>query len=72
MFDKCQYIDYYQVITKAQRKSLHGLWQRNNNGMSYRNFRKSAKIAGCGNDNWLGVIWCNMYVGIENDGYTHT
>ena len=55
-------------LTKAQQVSLCRLWQRNNNGMSYLQFRRTIMP---GHD-YIGVIWCNMFIGIELDGYTHS
>ena len=57
-------------ITRAQRKSLYLKWKQDNQKMSYRAFRRSARHAFY--DDCLLVRWCGMTLGIEKDGYTHT
>jgi len=55
--------------TKEQRKALYRKYQQDPNGSpSYRHFRKRV-VQG-----WdcIMIPWCNMLVGIETDGYTHT
>ena len=54
--------------TRAQRKSIHHKWVQNDQGISYRAFRKTVISAG----DFLMVYWCGMYLGIEADGYTHS
>ncbi len=39
---------------------------------TYREFRKRFRLHGMGSDRYIGGQWCNMFVGIETDGYTHT
>ena len=58
------------MITRQQRVSLHRVWMRNDQGKSYRQFRKSA-THGIGMDCVI-VHWCGMWLGIEPDGYTHS
>lgn len=55
-------------LTRAQRESVYRLWCRSSQGMSYRAFRKT--VHGC--FDYVMVQWCNMYMGIELDGYTHS
>jgi len=55
-------------LTKPQRKSLHSVWKRSNEGMSYRAFRKS--VVPC--FDCVVIKWCGMWLGIEKDGYTHS
>jgi Holliday junction resolvase-like predicted endonuclease len=57
-------------IKKAQAISLHNLWLRSNNGVSYLDFRRSV-ICMIGGDGIM-VKWCNMWIGIEEDGYAHS
>jgi len=57
--------------TKEQLRSLLNLYRRSNNGRSsFLAFRRSAKFAFF--DDALMVQWCNMWIGIERDGYTHS
>ena len=58
------------MITRAQRVSLHRIWLRNDQGLTYRQFRATA-THGIGMDCIL-VQWSGMWLGIETDGYTHS
>ena len=58
------------TINRAQREALHRKWMQNDNGMSYRQFRKSI-VPGIGG-NFFMVQWSVMWLGIEDDGYTHS
>ena len=56
------------TLTKPQRKSLHRKWKQENQGMSYREFRKTVQFGfSC-----IMVEWSGMWLGIEKDGYTHS
>jgi len=56
-------------ITKAQRKAIARLYYRlEAPSMTYKQFRKTVLH---GYD-CLMVQWCNMWIGIEPDGYTHS
>ena len=55
-------------LTKEQRKALKKTWCRNNQGLSYRQFRKN--VVDCGD--YIMVHWCDMWLGIEQNGYTHS
>jgi hypothetical protein len=55
-------------ITKAQRQALFRKWCQDDNGMSYREFRRTVQHHG----DFIIVQWCNMWLGIELDGYAHT
>ena len=60
------------TYTTEQIESLHKLWQRHSQGFAtFYQFLKSTEglIGGSG---CVMVRWCNMWVGVENDGYTHT
>ena len=54
-------------LTKAQTKSLHRKWSQDNQGMTYREFRRTVE------QGWdcIMVRWSGMWLGIETDGYTH-
>jgi len=55
-------------LTKEQRKSVFRIWQRDNQGKTYREFRRTVKGGwGC-----VMVHWCGMWLGVEPDGYTHS
>jgi len=58
-------------LTKDQRKMLHFKWQLDNQGLSYRQFRRTV-VSTSFMDNAIVVPWCGMYVQIEKDGYAHT
>lgn len=55
-------------LTPAQRQSLHRKWLQDNQGLSYRAFRRTVQPG------WdcVMVRWCGMWLGIEKDGYTHS
>lgn len=55
-------------LNKAQRQALHRVWQRDNQNLSYLQFRKTVQPG------WdcVMVPWCGMWLGIEQDGYTHS
>lgn len=59
------------TVNKAQRQSLLRKWRQNDQGMSYRAFRKAVfpyfDSSGC-----VMVQWSGMWLGIERDGYTHS
>jgi hypothetical protein len=55
-------------LTREQREALHRVWCRDNQGLSYMDFRRTVKH---GYDCAM-VYWCNMWLGIEQDGYTHS
>lgn len=58
------------TLTRAQREALHRKWKQDNQGMSYREFRKSAGLLIW--DHCLLVRWCGMTLGIERDGHVHS
>ena len=55
-------------ITKEQKQAIYRKWSQDNNNMSYLQFRRTVQH---GYD-CLMVYWCNMWLGIEKDGYTHS
>jgi hypothetical protein len=56
-------------LTKPQRQSVYRKYLRNANGAkSYKEFRRKVLHGG----DYVGLVWCGMYVGIEKDGYAHT
>lgn len=56
------------TLTREQRVSLHRKWSREDQGMTYREFRNTVVK---GYDCAL-VLWSGMWLGIEQDGYTHS
>lgn len=52
---------------KAQRAAIYRKWRQNNQGMTYREFRKTVQQG----FDCLMVQWCGMWLGIETDGHTH-
>ena len=60
------------ILTKAQRKAVHRLWLRGNHVQpTYRQFRKTVTRP-CGSDGYVMVRTWNMWLGIEQDGHTHS
>jgi len=58
-------------LTKKQQISLLHKWQQNDQGMTFLGFRRSAhSTIGC--DDAIVIQWCNMWLCIETDGYTHS
>lgn len=55
-------------INKEQQKSLLRKWVQYDNGMTYLQFRRSVQH---GYD-CIMVHWCDMWLGIEEDGYTRS
>ena len=55
-------------LNKAQRKALHRKWTQNDQGLTYLQFRRTV-LPGF---DCAMVLWCNMWLGIELDGYTHS
>ena len=55
-------------LTRDQRKALKRKWDRDNQGLSYIQFRRTV-VHGY---DCIMVPWCGMWLGIETDGYTHS
>jgi hypothetical protein len=59
------------ILSKEERKAIYKKYKQNpDNSKSYKNFRQRVyydSLNGC-----LILKWCDMWVGIERDGYTHT
>lgn len=65
------------LFTKAQQQAILRLYQRSppksgNSDLpiSFLAFRRAAQYShtmGC-----VMIQWCNMWIGIESDGYTHS
>jgi hypothetical protein len=62
---------YVRKITKVQQQSLLRKWKQNDQGLTYRQFRKTVQEC-FGNDSYIVVPWCGMVLGIETDGHTHS
>ena len=58
-------------LTKPQSKSLLRKWQQNNQGLTFLGFRKLVQPTHF-MDDAVVVKWCNMFLAIETDGYTHS
>lgn len=60
-----------RTMNKAEQQALFRLYNRDPNGSkTYREFRRRAMydgLVGC----WI-IGWCKMFIGIEQDGYTHS
>ena len=58
--------------TRAQREALSKLYSRDTSGHeNYLSFRRSLMFSVPAGD-YVAVMWCGMYVGIETDGHSHT
>lgn len=58
------------MLTKAQQQALLRVYRRKPLGISYLQFRRTAvysAMLGC-----VMVPWCGMWLGIEQDGHTHS
>ncbi len=59
------------TLTKDQQQALKRKHDRNDQGMTYLQFRRTVQpTIGC--DGAALVPWCGMWLGIETDGYTHS
>lgn len=55
-------------ITKEQQIAIKRKYHQDNQGLTYLQFRRTVQRGyGC-----LMLHWCNMWLGIEPDGYTHS
>ena len=58
-------------LTKPQQISLLRKWRQDNQGLTFLEFRRRVlPTFHC--DNAVVVKWCNMWLAIETDGYTHS
>ena len=60
-------------LSKPQQQAGKKLYDRlkdNDDRESFLAFRRRV-MHGIGGD-YVGILWCGMYVGIELDGHTHT
>jgi len=61
-------------LTRAQRVALLNIYHRDwgeHEKPTYLQWRRSARQMFV-NDPCILVPWCNMWIGVEVDGYTHT
>ena len=63
--------DFKMDTTTEQRASIVRKWEQSSQGMTLKEFAKSAQSS-FGSDPYIMVYWCNMWLGIEADGYTHS
>jgi hypothetical protein len=57
-------------LTKNQQQALLRKWRCDNQGMTYLQFRRT--VLPMFADPAVVVKWCNMFLAIEPDGYTHS
>ena len=60
-------------LSKPQQRAIKKLYNQLEDSKkveSFLAFRRRV-MPGIGGD-YVGVVWCGMYVGIELDGHTHT
>jgi hypothetical protein len=58
-------------LTNDQRHAVYRLYQRDSQGLTYRAFRQTVQSVGP-DLGYVWLDWCEGFVGIEPDGYTHT
>jgi hypothetical protein len=58
-------------MTKKQRNAIATRWKYNDQGMTLKEFIASAQTT-VGMDDAIAIKWCNMWLVIETDGYTHS
>lgn len=58
-------------MTDEQKIALINSWKRSDQGMTLEEFIDSAQPT-VGMDDAIVVKWCNMWLAIEADGYTHS
>jgi hypothetical protein len=58
-------------LTKPQQISLLRKWRQDTQGLTFLGFRRQVVPTFCC-DNAVVVRWCNMWLAIETDGYTHS
>ena len=57
-------------ITRSQREAVKRLYDRSPDGaVSYLAFRRRFRLFF---GDYIGAEWCGMFIGIEEDGYTHS
>lgn len=60
-------------MTSKQVESINKLFARNPDGSNSRHaFFQRVERYGIGSDRYVGLKWCGMFIGIEEDGYTHS
>lgn len=57
-------------LTKQQQQVLVKLWKRHSGGLSYRQLRRTVRPELYGSA--VMLRWCDMWIGIEPDGYAHS
>lgn len=55
-------------ITKEQQLAIKRKYTQDNQGLTYLQFRRTVQH----NYGYLMLHWCDMWLGIEPDGYTHS
>ena len=58
------------ILTQDQEKALHKKWKQSDQGMTYPKFLDTVKPLPF--DNCVIVLWSEIWLGIEVDGYCHT
>lgn len=58
-------------LTSPQEMALLRKWNINSCGMTYHDFRLSVTPE-IGSKGCVMVHWCNMWLGVETDGHTHS
>ena len=61
-------------ITRSQCEAIKRLYDRSpDSAVSYLAFRRRFRLYSVGSvGDYIGAIWCGMFIGIETDGHTHS
>jgi hypothetical protein len=55
-------------ITKQQQQAIKRKYTQDSQGLTYLQFRRTVQYS----YGYLMLRWCDMWIGIEPDGYTHS
>ena len=58
-------------MTREQRTAIATRWKYDDQGMTLKEFASTAQTT-VGLDDAIVIKWCNMWLVIETDGYTHS
>ncbi len=58
-------------MTREQQHAIRTRWKYNNMGMTLKKFIASAQTT-VKMDDAIVIKWCDMWLVIETDGYTHS
>jgi len=59
------------TMTDEQKIAIINRWKHDDQGMTLEEFTATAETT-VGMDDAIVIKWCNMWLAIEADGYTHS